>query len=252
MSEILELIGVSKAYAIDGGQRPAVREISFALHSGEVLAVLGPSGCGKSTLVHLAAGFVSPTSGSIRWRGQEVVGPNADRAVVFQEHNLFPWRTVLGNVSFGPRRMGVPRQQAQEMARRLIASVQLEEFENSWPFELSVGMKQRIGLARAMANRPSVLLMDEAFSSLDAQTAIQMRLLLLSLKEEFRASVLFITHDIDEALMLADRVIVLTPRPASIKEIIQVDLGRPRLEGIRGCQRFLNLRERLGGLLGIL
>ncbi|MFA6093751.1 MAG: ABC transporter ATP-binding protein [Elusimicrobiota bacterium] len=209
----------------------AVEDIRFSVGKGEFLCVLGPSGCGKSTLLHLAAGLFPPSKGSVRVDGRPVLGPGPDRCMVFQQHGLFPWLSAGENVAFGPRMRGLRSDEQRRIARRCLEEVGLEGRENAYPRELSVGMRQRVGLARAFANEPAVLLMDEPFASLDALTRRQMQGLLKSVWKRHGSTVIFVTHDVSESLLLADRILVLSPSPGRIsKEFLPDPRAAGRLE----------------------
>ncbi len=206
----------------------ALEEISLTVTEEEFVVIVGPSGCGKSTLLRLVAGLTEPTSGRILLDGREIAGPSADRGMVFQSYTLFPWLTVQRNVEFGLSLRGVPAAERRRVARRFIGEVGLEGFEDAYPEQLSGGMRQRTALARALANDPEILLMDEPFGALDSQTRQLMQELLLRIWEHAHKTVLFITHDIDEAILLADRVLVMTARPGRIKRELAIALPRPR------------------------
>ena len=238
--------GVGMSY---GGLRrvEALRGADLEVQEGEFVCLLGPSGCGKSTLLHLAAGFLFPTEGSVLVDGRPVSGPGVDRGVVFQQHTLFPWATAAENAGFGPRMRGLAPREVSARADRALAEVGLSDFAAHYPSELSMGMQQRVGLARAFANDPEILLMDEPFASLDALTRYQMQNLLISLWEKRRQTVVFVTHDIEEALLLGDRVVVLSRRPASVLRDCAVDLG-PRPHRLRQ-PGFGPLRAELQSLL---
>ncbi len=207
---------------------PAISGIELDVPPGQFLCLLGPSGCGKSTLLNVIAGFVKPAVGSVEVDGQPVTGPGADRGMVFQQPQLFHWKTVLGNVAFGPRAAGHSWIEAERTARTFIDMVGLTRSAKRYPSQLSGGMQQRVGIARAMANYPRVLLMDEPFGALDAQTRTIMQEALLQLWGEFRITVVFVTHDIDEAVFLADRILVMGANPGRIIDDITVGLPRPR------------------------
>ena len=206
----------------------ALSDISLDVADGEFVSVLGPSGCGKSTLLYIVGGFVTPTEGAVRVKDKPVTGPGPDRGPVFQEFALFPWKTVLGNVMYGLIEQGVARSRGRERARALIEMVHLKGYENFYPKELSGGMKQRVAIARTLAYGPSILLMDEPFGALDAHTRTGMQHELLEIWERDRKTVLFVTHSVEEAVFLSDRVVVLTRSPGRIKRIIDIDLPRPR------------------------
>ncbi|WP_338616525.1 ABC transporter ATP-binding protein [Pigmentiphaga sp. CHJ604] len=221
---------VSQVFAVGKGERHvALSDISLDLRDGEFISILGPSGCGKSTLLYIVGGFVKQSSGSVEIDGRPVTGPGPDRGPVFQEFALYPWKTVLGNVAYGLRQQGVARAPAEERARELLSMVGLSGYENFYAKQLSGGMKQRVAIARTLAYNPAVLLMDEPFGALDAHTRSRLQNDLLKIWERDRKSVLFVTHSVEEAVYLSDRVVVLTKSPGRIKEIVNIDLPRPRV-----------------------
>jgi NitT/TauT family transport system ATP-binding protein len=220
---------VSQVFRTSGRQEHlAISEISLTIEDGAFVSILGPSGCGKSTLLYIVGGFVSPTEGLARMRGKPIKGPGPDRGPVFQEFALFPWKSVLGNVMYGPRQQGVKSAEAESQSRALIEMVGLKGFEHFYPKELSGGMKQRVALARTLAYHPAVLLMDEPFGALDAHTRTRLQNDLLNIWERDRKTVLFVTHSVEEAVFLSDRVVVMTRAPGRIKQVIEIDLPRPR------------------------
>jgi NitT/TauT family transport system ATP-binding protein len=232
----------------------ALRDITLDVQQGEFLAIVGPSGCGKTTLVNMIAGFVPPLEGSVRVRGEEVTGPGADRAMVFQDYALLPWRTVEKNVRFAMenRRGGVPKEEQPERIAHVLDLVGLKGFERSFPHELSGGMRQRVGIARALVTEPEILLMDEPFGAVDAMTREGMQAELEKIIAKTRQTVVFITHSIDEAITLGDRIVVISNRPGTIREIIDVDLPRPRFvenDAVKGSARFAEIRSHLWELL---
>jgi len=206
----------------------AVKNASLDIEPGEFVCLLGPSGCGKSTLMNTVAAFVKPTSGTVTVDGEQVRKPGQDRGMVFQQHSLFPWKTVLDNVAFGPLMAGQSKDSARRTASTFIEMVGLSAYERRFPSVLSGGMKQRVGIARALANYPNVLLMDEPFGALDAQTRSMMQENLLQIWGEFAITVIFVTHDIEEAVFLADRVVVMSASPGTLIADIAVELPRPR------------------------
>jgi NitT/TauT family transport system ATP-binding protein len=206
----------------------ALSDISLTIEDGAFVSILGPSGCGKSTLLYIVGGFVRPSQGSAKMKGQAIVGPGPDRGPVFQEFALFPWKSVLGNVMYGPRQQGVKHAQAEAQSRALIEMVGLKGFENFYPKELSGGMKQRVALARTLAYHPAVLLMDEPFGALDAHTRTRLQNDLLNIWERDRKTVLFVTHSVEEAVFLSDKVVMMTRSPGRIRQIVDIDLPRPR------------------------
>jgi NitT/TauT family transport system ATP-binding protein len=225
----IEVRDVSLVYDTPAGPVHAVDRASFGLKSSEFLCLVGPSGCGKSTLLNILAGFLKPTDGEIKIGGKPVNGHGTDRGIVFQDFaQLFPWRTALGNVTFGLEMKGVSKEERENIARQQLALVKLDKFANAYPHHLSGGMQQRVAIARALAYQPSILLMDEPFASVDAQTRGDLEDLVLRVREEFGITILFVTHDIDESVYLSDRVVVLTHSPTEVKEVVQVDLPKPR------------------------
>lgn len=227
----------------------AVQKIELDIKPGEFVSLLGPSGCGKSTLIGAIGGFTPLTSGQIGVDGESVKKPGPDRGVVFQQHTLFPWKTVIANVEFGLKMRGVSKNERREKAREILVHVGLEEFLHHYPDQLSGGMQQRVSLARVLVNRPRVLLMDEPFSALDAQTRLQVQGMLLNLWHEFRMTVVFVTHDIDEAVYLSDRVVVITRRPGRIKAQVPVELERPRVPRLLTSPDFMKLKRECMDLL---
>jgi NitT/TauT family transport system ATP-binding protein len=225
----IEIKDISLTYDTPAGQVPGVSGVSFNIEASEFLCIVGPSGCGKSTLLNIIAGFLAPTGGQIRIGGNAVSGFGMDRGVVFQDFaQLFPWRTALGNVAFGLEMKGVPKQEREAIAHQQLKLVKLDKFVQSYPHHLSGGMQQRVAIARALAYNPSVLLMDEPFAALDALTRDDMQRLLADVWRETRKTVIYVTHNVAEAVYLADRVIVMTPHPGTVKSEIRIKLDRPR------------------------
>lgn len=226
-------------------QVQAVEDFSLDIHEGEFICLVGPSGCGKSTVLNMVAGFLEPSSGRILFDGEEVAGINPRLGVVFQNYALFPWMTVVQNVTFGPRLRGVSAEERLESARRWIEVVGLEGFEDSYPAELSGGMCQRVALCRVLANEPDVLLCDEPFAALDAMTRQVLQQELLELVAKAGKTVLFITHSIDEALVLSDRLVIMSARPGRIKEIYTNTLPRPRGLDVQLSEEFLSMKRKI-------
>ncbi len=240
---------VSKTYADRLGHPvEALSDVSLAVEAEEFVALLGPSGCGKSTLLSIVAGLLRPTAGGVFLEGALATGRSAT-AMVFQEFALFPWRTVQANVEFGLEELGVPPRERAARAREHIALTGLAGFEAKYPHQLSGGMRQRVGIARALAVDPAVLLMDEPFSALDAQTRQLMQEELLTLWERTRKTILYVTHNIQEAVYLADRVVVLSRRPGRVLATVPVELGRPRAEAGPGKPEFADAVERIWSLI---
>jgi NitT/TauT family transport system ATP-binding protein len=227
----------------------ALDGVNLAIDEGEFVAIVGPSGCGKTTFLSVVDGLIAATAGRILVDGEVVSRPGPDRAVVFQDASLLPWRTVLNNVCYGLECLGIGRREAQARADRLIALVGLAGFEHHYPHELSGGMQQRVNLARALVVDPKILLMDEPFAALDAQTRELMQEELTRIWAKARKTVLFITHQIDEAIYLADRVVVFSGRPGRVKDSIAVDIERPRPIGVKRQERFHALEDRIWGLI---
>ena len=236
-----------KTYAAHGGQPPvqALASLSLDIAPGEIVALLGPTGCGKSTALNLVAGFESPTEGTVRVDGHAVDGPGPDRAVVFQHTALFPWLSVFDNVTLGVKSRGDDPAAYAPRARHLLQRVGLDRFEKHYPYQLSGGMQQRVQIARALLSQPEILLMDEPFGALDHQTRLLMQELLLDLWAEHRPTVLFITHDIGEAIFVADRVVVMGRRPGRVKLEVHVDTPKPRTPAFLATPEFIDLQARL-------
>lgn len=241
----LRIDHVYKEYQGRSGRIVALNGISLDIAENEFICVVGPSGCGKSTLLNIIAGLLEPTSGAAYLDGRKIEGTGAERGVVFQQYALFPWRTVLRNVLFGLEMKKTPRAEAERIARRYIRAVGLEGFEDAYPKELSGGMKQRVAIARAYAADPEVLLLDEPFGALDAQTRVQLQTELLNTWEQEKKTCFFITHDVDEAIILAQRVIIMSARPGRIKRIVPIDIPYPRTQETKSDPCFLELKAEI-------
>jgi NitT/TauT family transport system ATP-binding protein len=227
---MIEIERLSKSFeTAKGSSHPALADITLNVPAGQFLSILGPSGCGKSTLLYIVGGFVQPSAGSVRVDGRAVTGPGPDRGPVFQEFALFPWKTVQGNVRYGLDEQGVPRADADKRVAGLLDMVHLTGYEHFYPKELSGGMKQRVAIARTLAYDPAILLMDEPFGALDANTRRILQNELLSIWERDRKTVLFVTHSVEEAVFLSDRVLVLSRSPGRQRALIEIDLPRPRV-----------------------
>lgn len=238
---LVEVDRVSIVFGKGRNAHTAVEETTIRVEPGEFVCILGPSGCGKSTLLNTVAGYVMPNSGTVRVDGEPVTAPGPDRGMVFQQYSLFPWKTVKENIAFGPKIAGKP---ADAVANTFIEMVGLTRFANRYPAELSGGMQQRVGIARALANYPRVLLMDEPFGALDAQTRVVMQENLLKIWNEFGTTVMFVTHDVDEAIFLADRVLIMSASPGRIIADLSVELPRPRLPEMTSEPEFLELKRK--------
>ena len=246
---LLEVKNLYKEFESRDGTVTALQDISFQTHRREFVCVIGPSGCGKSTLIRILAGLESPSRGQMLLDGREVHGPGPDRGMVFQGYTLFPWLTVKKNVMFGLSCAGRGRMAAEEEALQWIDLVGLSRFTNSYPHQLSGGMKQRVAIARALANQPRILLMDEPFGALDAQTRSRMQSHLMEIWKNIDITVLFITHDLDEAIYLADRILVLKAHPGEVQELIEVPVPQPRSPEQLLSPEFLATRKRLEELI---
>jgi NitT/TauT family transport system ATP-binding protein len=245
----VEVKNFSLSYETLDGSVAAVSDTQIHVNPGEFVSIVGPSGCGKSTLLNAVAGFLEPTTGTVTVDGERVKGPSAERGMVFQQYSLFPWKTVRENVEFGLKMRGMARSQRERAARTLLGLAGLDAFENHYPERLSGGMKQRVGIVRALATGPKVLLLDEPFGALDAQTRVIMQQILTNMWQRLKISVLFVTHDIDEAIFLSDRVYCMTARPGSIKAEIPIPLERPRQQSMMMSSEFLALRRGLMSLI---
>ena len=241
----LKIDNVKKIYQTRKGEMTALNGVNLDIKENEFICVVGPSGCGKSTLLNIIAGLDTPTSGAVYIDGKKIEGTGTERGVVFQQYALFPWLTVLKNVMFGLKLQGKSDAEAKEIAMKYIKMVQLEDFVNHYPKELSGGMKQRVAIARAYAVKPEVLLMDEPFGALDAQTRTQLQTELLKTWESERKTCFFITHDVDEAIILAQRVIVMSARPGRIKDIVDIDIPYPRDQKTKMSPRFMELKNHI-------
>ncbi|KAB0677883.1 ABC transporter [Burkholderia territorii] len=246
---ILDVRHVGKRFATPQGECVALDDISFRTHRREFVCVIGPSGCGKSTLIRILAGLDAQTSGEVLLDGKPVQGPGADRGMVFQGYTLFPWLTVKKNVMFGLRMNGSSGSQAEREALQWLDLVGLTRFADVYPHQLSGGMKQRVAIARALANRPRILLMDEPFGALDAQTRARMQTHLLDIWRNIDVTILFITHDLDEAIFLADRILVLKANPGGVQELIEVPVPRPRDYSQANTPEFIATKARLEALI---
>jgi len=246
---ILEVKGLNKVYKTAKGETTALKNISFKTHRREFVCVIGPSGCGKSTLARILAGLESYNGGEALLDGKPIAGPGRDRGMVFQGYTLFPWRTVKQNVMFGLQMNNITTNEAAREADQWLELVGLEKFANAYPHELSGGMKQRVAIARALVNQPRILLMDEPFGALDAQTRSKMQGHLLEIWRNIDITIVFITHDLDEAIFLADRILVLKAHPGEVQELIEVPVPRPRIVGQYNSPEFLATKARLEALI---
>lgn len=241
----LKIDNVYKEYEGRNGKTVALNGVNLDIAENEFVCVVGPSGCGKSTLLNIIAGLLEPTSGQALLDGKVIEGTGVERGVVFQQYALFPWRTVLKNVMFPLEMKRMPKDKAEPIAKKYIKAVGLEGFENAYPKELSGGMRQRVAIARAYAADPEVLLLDEPFGALDAQTRVQLQSELLNTWEHEKKTCFFITHDVDEAIILAQRVVIMSARPGRIKKIVDIDIPYPRTQETKSEPRFLELKAEI-------
>jgi NitT/TauT family transport system ATP-binding protein len=239
----LEIRGIGKSFSLGRERVTALESVSLSVAPGEFAVVVGPSGCGKSTLLNIVAGLEHASTGQALLNGRAITGPGAERGMVFQSYTLFPWLTVRKNVEFGLRMKGMPPAEREERSRRYLDLVGLGGFENALPGQLSGGMKQRVAIARVLANRPEMLLMDEPFGALDAQTRLILQDLLLTVWQKHKTTILFITHDIDEAILLADRIFIMSRRPGRILAELCVDIPRPRDHTVTLSPRFTDIKK---------
>ncbi|MEK8050983.1 ABC transporter ATP-binding protein [Ideonella sp. DXS22W] len=245
----IEIQRLSMSFGQGASRVDAVQAVDLTVAPGEFVSIIGPSGCGKSTLLNVVAGFARPSDGQALLDGVPITGPGPERGVVFQQYSLFPWMSVRKNVEFGLRMQGVATHKREQTARTLLGLAGLLAFENHYPDQLSGGMKQRVGIVRALATSPQVLLMDEPFGALDAQTRVVMQQILTNMWQKFRLSVLFITHDIEEAIFLSDRVYVMTARPGRIKAELAIPLPRPRTAEMMSSPAFTQVLHQLRHLI---
>jgi NitT/TauT family transport system ATP-binding protein len=252
---VIEAMGLGKVYPGENGSEGfrALADVDLTIRDGEFVSLIGPSGCGKTTLLKIIDGLIPYSEGELRVLGQPVTGPGPERAVVFQNFALLPWMSVIENVAFGLQLRGVDKEQREATARHFISTVGLSGFERALPRQLSGGMQQRVGLARALAVDPQLLLMDEPFGSLDAQTRNLLQADLLRIWDESRKTVVFVTHAMDEAVFLSDRVVVMATGPGRVSEVIDIDLPRPRTDETRTSPRFVEMTsyvwDRLRGMI---
>ncbi|SHF14038.1 NitT/TauT family transport system ATP-binding protein [Desulfofundulus australicus DSM 11792] len=245
----LSIQGVSKTFNGGRSSVEALKATSFDVREGEFVTILGPSGCGKSTILRIVAGLTEPTAGKVLLDGREIKGAGPDRGMVFQSYTLFPWLTVRRNIEFGLELRGVPAAERHAISEHYTELIGLKGFEEAYPVSLSGGMKQRVAIARALANDPEILLMDEPFGALDAQTRLIMQEILLKVWEESRKTILFVTHDVEEAVFLSDTVHIMTARPGQIKETVQIPLPRPRTYEMKDDPEFWRLKKYLLDLI---
>jgi len=246
---VIDVRGLNKSFSRDGKTVQAIADFSLAVNEGEFVSIVGPSGCGKSTFLHIVGGFETAGAGIVRLNGKDIVAPGPDRGMMFQEFSLYPWRSVYGNVVWPLEVQGFAKAEREQIAEKFLRKVGLLQFRDHYPAELSGGMKQRVALARVLAFDPGVLLMDEPFGALDAQTRELMQEELQAIWQENRKTVLFVTHDIEEAIYLGDRVIVFTARPGRIKEEVRIELPRPRDIEVKKTPAYMAYRNRVWDLL---
>ncbi len=248
-NSIVYVRNLQKVYSSAKGSVTAVKDININVLENEFVSIVGPSGCGKSTLLRMIAGLETATDGQIVIRDRNIIGPGADRGMVFQSYTLFPWMTVGNNIKFGFKLRKMPKEQQEEIVNRYLKIIKLEKFKNSFPRELSGGMKQRVAIARALADSPEVLLMDEPFSALDPKTREDMQLLMRQIWQEEKPTVIFVTHDIEEAVFLSGKIYVLTSRPGIVKEEIPILLPYNRDLSLKDTEEFVKLRKQVNAFI---
>jgi NitT/TauT family transport system ATP-binding protein len=246
---IIGLENVTQTFVTPSGKITVLSDISLEVKRGSMLCIVGPSGCGKTTLLNLISGFLTPTSGTVKINGRPIMGPGPDRAVVFQRDSVFPWLTVRQNLEYGPKVQGIPRRQWAQRIDEYLEKVGLKDFANHYPKQLSGGMRKRVDIARAYANKPDILLMDEPFGSLDVMTKELMQKDLIELSYKEKKSLIFITHDIEEAVFLGDEVLVMTKRPPNIKRRIEVPFPQPRDISLKLEAQFQAMRKEIDAIL---
>ncbi|MCG6796513.1 ABC transporter ATP-binding protein [Geobacillus sp. YHL] len=242
---LLAVENVTKTYNNDSHEVVALKNISLSVEKGQFVSIVGPSGCGKTTLLEILCGLRTPSSGAVKIKGETITGPHKSIGIVFQEESTFPWRTVLENVEFGLQMQGVGKSERREKARRMIAMVGLSGFEHAYPYQLSGGMKQRVAIARTLVTEPEIVVMDEPFGALDEQTRLILGGELLKIVEQTKATVVLVTHSIQEAALLSDLIVVLSARPGRIKELIRSPLPKPRDATILTTPEFANITQRI-------
>lgn len=240
---------LQKLYSSAKGDVVALKDININVLENEFVSIVGPSGCGKSTLLRMIAGLDTATDGQIVIQDRDIIGPGADRGMVFQSYTLFPWMTVADNIKFGLKLRKMPADQQEEIVNKYLKIIKLEKFRNSYPRELSGGMKQRVAIARALANSPKVLLMDEPFSALDPQTKADMQLLMRQIWQEEKPTVIFVTHDIEEAVFLSSKIYVLTSRPGTVKAEVPILLPYDRNLSLKDTDQFIRLRKEVNAMI---
>ncbi|CAH0346537.1 ABC transporter ATP-binding protein [Bacillus sp. CECT 9360] len=242
---LMRVENLTKVYSSDAKEVVALQDIDFTVQKGEFISVVGPSGCGKTTLLEILSGLRTPTSGSVKIQGEAVTGPQKSIGIVFQEESTFPWRTVQENVEFGLQMQGKPKSEYRKKAREMIELVGLKGFENSYPYELSGGMRQRVAIARTLVTQPEIVVMDEPFGALDEQTRLILGGELLKIVEQTKATVVLVTHSIQEAALLSDKIVVLSARPGKVKHLIQSNLPKPRDATALTTPEFAEITQKL-------
>lgn len=247
--KLLKVVDLTKTYDDNMGHTVAIDRVNLEVDQSEFVMIVGPSGCGKTTLINMIGGLDTPSSGQVLLEGKPVAGPGADRGMVFQGYSLFPWLTVRKNIEFGLKMKKMQPKEREEIAREYISLVGLEGFEDALPKQLSGGMKQRVAIARTLANKPEILLMDEPFGALDAQTRVVMQELLAGISRKTKTTILFITHDIDEAVLLGQRIYVMSRRPGTVKDVLTVNLPEVRSHDCLLMPEFLESKKKIMDML---
>lgn len=245
----IEIKNITKSFDVEEGKFVAVKDINFKIKDGEIVGILGPSGCGKTTILRMIAGLDKPTEGEIYNNEELIKDPSKDKGFIFQQYSLFPWLTVIENVSFSLKLEKKPKEEIEKLALEYLDIVGLREFKNHYPHELSGGMKQRVAIVRSLINNPSILLMDEPFSAIDMQNRRKLQEVFIKIQKDIKMTTVFVSHDVDEAVFLADKIVVLSKNPGKIKEIIDIPLKHPRN---RSSHEFLEIQAKISNLLGVL
>lgn len=245
----IEIKNITKSFDVEEGKFVAVKDINFKIKDGEIVGILGPSGCGKTTILRMIAGLDKPTEGEIYNNEELIKDPSKDKGFIFQQYSLFPWLTVIENISFSLKLEKKPKEEIEKLALEYLDIVGLREFKNHYPHELSGGMKQRVAIVRSLINNPSILLMDEPFSAIDMQNRRKLQEVFIKIQKDIKMTTVFVSHDVDEAVFLADKIVVLSKNPGKIKEIIDIPLKHPRN---RSSHEFLEIQAKISNLLGVL
>ena len=241
--ELVRVRDLKKIFSVPAGELHAVDGVDFSIARGSTIGIVGESGCGKSTLLRMLCGLDFPTEGEILWNGEQITGPGMDRGMVFQGYTLFPWMRVLDNVAYGLRASGMSKQERMDVAKQFLSDIGPEDFAQVYPSQLSGGMRQRVAIARALAANPESLLLDEPFGALDAQTRRHMQELTLQMWRKYPKTVIMVTHDVEEAILMADRVVIMSAHPGCVREVLEIDIPRPRDAAVKRTEQFRKYKK---------